>query len=98
MSIAGEVNGELRRRFEQFKHYGAPGRYINLPHGFKAESAPGGDILLTHTSCPSCPLRIGSTVLHPYRWELGLNWEKAAGMLVTMLGLEQVESVEEIPF
>lgn len=97
MCIAGEVNSELRRRFEQFKHYGAPGHYINLPHGFRAEPDASGEIVLYHTDCPSYPMRIGATAFSPYRWELGLNWDKAAGALVQMLGLIE-PATEDVPF
>lgn len=96
MSLSGEVNGELRRRFEAFNQHGAPGQYITLPHGFKAEIAPEGDIVLVHQSCPSYPLSIGHTEVGPYRWVLGLNWERAAGTLVKMLGLEVEPTKEEI--
>lgn len=95
MSISGDVNGELRRRFEQFKRFGAPGQYVNLPHGFRAEIAPEGDINLYHTDCPSYPMRIGTVKFSPYRWELAWNWDKAAVALVRMLKLE-VDEVEEV--
>lgn len=98
MSITGEVNGEIRRRFEDFNRYGPPGQYINLPHGFRIEIAPDGELVLLHQSCPSYPVTIGYTAHGPYRWMLGLNWDTKAGLLVRALKLVVEESTEAVPF
>lgn len=98
MSIPGEVNSAIRTRFENFGRFGYPKAYITLPHGFKAEVSPGGDIVLYHTTCPTYPLLIGFTELSPYRWKLALSWDKAAVALVRMLDLEVEQSEEVLPY
>jgi hypothetical protein len=95
--------GEIRRRFEGFALYGAPGRYFKLPYGFRGEMVADGEILLLHPDTPDYPARIGSLersrVTGGYNdWVLRFNWQEEVRRLWKLVGFEQAADTEDVPF